>query len=79
MGFQITEKFCIISAISGSIIHYDDYYEVEMITLPVDFKFNFNQHHGLMLRTGFAYGSAGEEDFLPGFIVGIQYSWHWSI
>lgn len=78
MGFQISEKFCIISAISGFIIHFYDYDEFEMITLPVDFKFNFNQHHGLMLRTGFAYGSvAGEEDFLPGVLVGIQYSCHW--
>lgn len=78
MGFQISEKFCIISAISGFIIHFYDYDEFEMITLPVDFKFNFNQHHSLMLRTGFAYGSvAGEEDFLPGVLVGIQYSCHW--
>ena len=84
-GFQITDRFSIITSLDGSAylvpFQYPDRDEDRIgytIKLPIDFKFNKKINRGFMIRTGFTYmiNTINDKRFW-GVPIGLQYSWHW--
>lgn len=69
IGFQISNKFSLITSCRYSNEGINGYY----LTFPIDFKFNFNRHHGLLFRIGpYFYDSIFTSSL--NMVAGLQYN-----